>query len=173
MTAPAEHSRAESPTLYRERVWPAVWVFFATALVMPASVLVLLPINFWAGIGTAIVLYAGCVVLLLSGSPTIEVTARGLRAGRATLPADHIGSAAAFEGEAARQARGPELDARAWLLIRGWVKPVVRVDVTDDRDPVPYWLLSTRRPDRLVDALENVRPSTVGPSAVRPRTPGR
>ena len=154
--------------LYRERVWPAAWVFLATALVIPASLLVFLPINFAVGVGTGIVLYAGCVVLLILGTPTLEVTERGFAAGRATLPARHIGAAAGFTKEDATRERGPALDARAWLLIRGWVDGVVRVEVADDRDPVPYWLVSTRRPDELVSALERVRPS-----AARPRTPGR
>ena len=47
--------------LYRERLWPAPWLFLATALVIPASLLVFLPINVTVGIVTAIVLYAGCV----------------------------------------------------------------------------------------------------------------
>jgi hypothetical protein len=143
-------------------------VFLATALVIPASLLVFLPINVFAGIGTGIVLYAGCVVLLVIGSPTLEVTERGFTAGRASLPARHVGSAAGFTREDATRERGPALDARAWLLIRGWVEGVVTVEVADDRDPVPYWLVSTRRPDELVSALERVRPS-----AARPRTPGR
>ena len=164
MTVPSERPAP----LYRERVWPAAWVFLATALVIPASLLVFLPIDFAVGIGTGIVLYAGCVVLLVIGTPTLEVTERGFAAGRANLPARHIGAAAGFTKEEATRERGPALDARAWLLIRGWVDGVVRVEVADDRDPVPYWLVSTRRPAELVSALERVRPSTA-----RPRTPGR
>lgn len=164
MTVPPERPE----TLYRERVWPAPWVFLALALVVPASLLVFLPINVIVGIATGLVLYAGLVVLLVTGSPTLEVTERAFTAGRATLPARHIGPAAGFAKEDATRERGPALDARAWLLIRGWVDPVVRVEVADDRDPVPYWLVSTRRPDELVSALERVRPS-----AARPRTPGR
>ena len=154
--------------IYRERVWPAAWVLLALALVLPASLLVFLPINPFVGIGTGVVLYAGLVVLLVIGSPTLEVTERGFTAGRATLPARHIGRAEGFTREDATRERGTGLDARAWLLIRGWVDGVVRVEVADDRDPVPYWLVSTRKPDELVSALERVRPSTA-----RPRTPGR
>jgi hypothetical protein len=164
MTVPS----ARPAPLYRERVWPAVWVFLATALVIPASLLVFIPINLAVGIGTGIVLYTGCVVLLILGTPTLEVTEGGFAAGRATLPARHIGAAAGFTKEDATRERGPALDARAWLLLRGWADGVVRVEVADDRDPVPYWLVSTRRPAELVSALERVRPS-----AARPRTPGR
>ena len=155
MTVPPERP----VPLYSERVWPAPWVLIALALVLPASMLVFLPINAIVGVATGVVLYAGLVVLLVIGSPTLQVTERGFTAGRATLPARHIGRAEGFSREDATRERGPALDARAWLLIRGWVDPVVRVEVADDRDPVPYWLVSTRKPDELVSALERVRPS--------------
>jgi hypothetical protein len=50
-----------------------------------------------------------------------------------------------------------DLDARAWLCIRGWIDPVVRVQVTDPSDPAPYWVVSTRNPDQLVAALQAAR----------------
>ena len=43
-------------TIYRERLWASAWVFLAAALVIPASLLVFLPINVLAGIIVAIVL---------------------------------------------------------------------------------------------------------------------
>ena len=42
---------------------------------------------------------------------------------------------------------------RAFLVIRGWVDPVVRVTLDDPNDPTPYWLISTRRPEELVRVL--------------------
>ena len=50
---------------YRERLWPAPWVFLATALVIPASLLVFLPISLPTGVGVAIVLYGAIVGILL------------------------------------------------------------------------------------------------------------
>ena len=138
---------------YRERLWPAPWLFFATALVIPASFLVFLPISVPAGIATAIALYLGCLVLLFIASPVIEVTDGELRAGRARLPLDVIATAEGFEGADATLQRGQKLDARAWLLIRGWVSPVAKISLDDANDPTPYWLVSTRRPAELVAAL--------------------
>ncbi len=45
------------------------------------------------------------------------------------------------------------LDARAWLLLRGWIPGVVRVRLDDPDDPTPYWLVSSRHPRRLAAAL--------------------
>jgi hypothetical protein len=143
--------------LYRERLWAAPWLFISTALVIPASLIVFAPINWMAGVITAIVLYAGCVGMLIASSPTIRVTQSTLVAGRAQIPLTLVGEPTGYEADAAILQRGQRLDARAWLLIRGWVKPVVKVPVLDANDPTPYWLLSTRSPDRLVRALNEGR----------------
>lgn len=144
-------------TIYRERLWAAPWLFISTALVIPACLLVFLPINFTAGVIIAIILYTACVIVLLANSPVVEVTEAALIAGRATLPIDFIGDVTAYRGEDATIQRGRELDARAWLMIRGWVSPVVKVDVLDASDPTPYWIVSTRHPDRVVAAISQAR----------------
>jgi hypothetical protein len=144
-------------TRYRERLWPAPWLLIASALVIPASMLVLAPISVPAGIVTAIVLYAGCVALFLLGAPTIEVDDRMLRAGRAQVSLDFVGEPRVHTGEEATLERGQRLDARAWLMIRGSVDPVVVVPITDTADPTPYWLISTRRPRELAAAIQGSR----------------
>jgi len=140
-------------TTYSEKLWPAPWLFIATALVMPASLLVFVPINFTVGIVVAIVFYAGICAALILGTPSISVTESHFVAGRARLPLSAIGEVRAFTGTEAQLQRGQKLDARAWLLIRGWISPVVTIAVTDVEDPTPYWLVSTRRPEQLLAAL--------------------
>lgn len=140
-------------TRYRERLWPAPWLLVASALVIPASLLVLAPISLAAGVVTAILLYGGCVALFVWGAPTLAVEDGMLRAGRATIPLSMLGEPSVFTGEEASLERGPRLDARAWLLIRGSIDPVVTVPLTDPADPTPYWLLSTRHPRELAAAI--------------------
>lgn len=139
--------------LYRERLWPSPWVFLSTALVVPASLLVFLPINFLAGIIVAVVLYAGTVVILVLASPVVLVTPTEVVAGRARLPIRFSGEIETFRGAEATLERGQLLDARAWLVIRGWVAPVLKVPVTDPADPAPYWLISSRRPEEMAKAV--------------------
>jgi hypothetical protein len=144
-------------SFYSERLLPGPWIFIITALVIPASLLVFLPINETVGIVVAAVLYASCVFLLIAGSPRIEVTDRVFIAGRARIPIPNVGEAKGFTGAEATQERGPRLDARAWLVIRGWISPVVKVGVEDAEDPTPYWLVSTRHPRDLVNAIKKAR----------------
>ncbi|GGK90635.1 hypothetical protein JOE58_000663 [Curtobacterium luteum] len=142
-------------TLYRERLWAPPALYLATALVIPASLLVFLPISVLAGVLVAIGMEIGVLVLLWALAPTIEVTDTEFRAGRAHLPREVVGEVEGFEGTAATSQRGPELDARAWTLFRGYVRGVVKVEVRDDADPTPYWLVSVRRPDAVVAALRS------------------
>ena len=147
-------------TFYRERLWASVWVYLTTALVIPASLLVFLPINFTAGVIVAIAIYAGCVGVLIATSPVIEVSSEQLTAGRARLPIAFIGEVTGHRGEEATLQRGQKLDARAWLMIRGWVSPVVRIEVSDTKDPTPYWLVSTRQPAAMVAAIAEAKART-------------
>lgn len=149
---------------YRERLWPSPWLFVSTALVIPASILVFAPIDLTVGILVALVLYAGCVVSLLTLSPTIEVADGELRAGRAHIPLELVGEPRAFAGDQAFAERGTRLDARAFLVIRGWVRDVVRVPIEDPQDPTPYWLLSSRRPNDIVAAIRGSRRRSGRPS---------
>ena len=141
---------------YRERLWPSWWVFLATALVIPASLLVFLPISPFAGIVAAIALYSAIVVVLLATSPVIEVADGMLRVGRARIEQSFLGAATAHEKADAVAERGTRLDARAYLVLRGWISGVVRVEITDPADPTPYWLISTKRPKELAAVLNSV-----------------
>jgi hypothetical protein len=149
-------------TLYRERLWPSPGVFLALLLIIPASLLIFLPINAFVGAAFAVMAYCGVTGLMVATSPIIEVTERHLRAGRGALPLQFVGEAVAYTGAEATAQRGPNLDARAWMVIRGWVSPVVRIEVTDPADPTPYWLVSTRRPDSLVTAVREATRRTPG-----------
>ncbi|CAN5391884.1 DUF3093 domain-containing protein [soil metagenome] len=139
---------------YRERLSPSARVYLYLVLLIPASILVFAPINMLAGIVCAIVLYGGSVGALIVLSPVVSIEDGYFSAGKARIPVSLLGEPEAFTGSAATLARGQKLDARAWLCIRGWIQPVVKVMVHDPEDPVPYWLVSSRNPNELVAALE-------------------
>lgn len=144
---------------FREKLYPSAWIFVATALVIPASLLVFLPISMLAGAIVAIGLYGAIVVLLVVTTPTISVAEGELRAGRAHLPLELVAGAREARGSDAVHERGIGLHADAWLLIRGWIPDVVKVDLADPDDPTPYWILSSRRPGELTEAIVAARDS--------------
>ena len=144
--------------IYRERVTPSWTAYLAGALIVPAVLVVFLPIYPGVGAILALVAFAGFVVLMVNGSPVIEIDATTLRVGSAKVPLRYVGEAVAHpDRESARQAAGPGLDARAWTCLRGWATTSVRVDIDDANDPIPYWLFSSRDPEAVVAALERAR----------------
>jgi hypothetical protein len=76
-----------------------------------------------------------------------------LEAGTARLPLEALGAVTVLDAEAARRLRTTEADVRAFMLLRGYVRTAVRVEVTDPTDPTPYLYLSTRRPEALAGVL--------------------
>lgn len=74
--------------------------------------------------------------------------------GDAHLPLRFVGRVEVIGKADKRKALGPELDPAAFVVHRWWIGPVVRVHLTDPADPTPYWVLSTRQPERLAALLE-------------------
>jgi hypothetical protein len=127
-----------------------------------ATVSVWLAVQHVYGARVSIPLAAG--VLLLSsaglvgyGRVVVAVEPDGFVAGPARLPLWAVGEVAPLGADQAHAARGPDADRRAFLLVRGYIGPMVRVAVDDPADPVPYWLVSTRHPDELAAALAAAR----------------
>lgn len=91
------------------------------------------------------------------GSVRVAVEQGTFRAGRAHVPLHHVGEVTALDGEGVRRQAGVDADARAYLLLRPYLKRGVRVDIADPADPAPYWLVSSRRPEELARAVEAAR----------------
>jgi hypothetical protein len=87
------------------------------------------------------------------GSPRVEVEDGWLRAGRARIPGEYVGGAEPLDADATRRTSGRDADARAYLLLRPYLKRAVKVAISDDRDPTPYWLVSSRNPEHLAAAI--------------------
>jgi hypothetical protein len=106
---------------------------------------------------TALALAGLALAFVSYGSARIEVSAGRLRAGKARIGLEHVGEVTPLDAEAMRRLAGQDADARAYLLLRPYLKRGVRVEITDPADPAPYWLISSRRPDRLAAALMGSR----------------
>lgn len=138
---------------YRERLSPAWWLVLALFLAVPTSLLIFLPLNAVLGATVGIAIWGLLWAILWWSAPVISLDEHTLTAGRARIERSYIASAEAFDGVDATAEKGVNLDARAFLMIRPWVHPVVKITLRDDNDPTPYWLVSSRQPERLVREL--------------------
>jgi hypothetical protein len=150
------------PAAYDERLsvplrwWALATMFWASVLV---AFLVATPV--WVAVATTAALVAlGGGVLVGYGSARLRVRDGVLVAGRARLPVAELGEVEPLHRESMRLLAGRDADVRAFLVLRPYLRRGVRVDVVDPADPTPYWLLSTRHPDRLAEAVSTARASS-------------
>lgn len=142
---------------YRERLWPGPGGWLVAAGLGALVGLVLFPVSTGLAWGVGAAAVAATVGLTAAATPRVEVSLDELRAGAAHVPLSLLGDVTPLSGEALRSALGPELDARAYVCLRGWVHGAVRLDLVDPDDPTPYWIVSTRNPSALCAALTGTR----------------
>ncbi len=145
---------------FHERIIPGPGFYIALLLLVPAVVVVFTTINPAVGwiLGPALYLFFAGITTALS--PQTNFDGHVLTTGKAHIPVSALGDVMYFRGEEAQAARGPELDVRAFLNIRGAL-PVLKVDIADANDPCPYWLISTRRPEELAAKIRSAKPTEV------------
>jgi hypothetical protein len=151
-----------TPVEYDERLSvPLRWWVQGTMLVASLwlAMIVALPATA-AWTITAIAMAGLALGLVAYGAARVTVDGGFLRAGRARIAGLHLGESSALDAEATRRISGAEADARAYLLLRPYVKRAVQVEITDPADPAPYWLISTRHPDDLARALAELTESS-------------
>lgn len=102
-------------------------------------------------------LVAVAAAVTLAGSLRVTVDAAGLKCGPNVLGADYIADAQALSAEETQTRLGPGADVRGFLLTRFFVPRAVEVTLADPADPHPYWLVSSRHPEELAEAIRRIR----------------
>ena len=150
---------AYDAVLYDERLGvPLRWWALATMFLASVLVAFLVATPLWVALGGTALLTAVVVTVFVGyGAAHITVAGGVLRAGRARISVVHLGECRPLDAAATRLLAGRDADTRAFLLLRPYLRRGVRVDIADPGDPAPYWLLASRRPTRLVAALEASR----------------
>ena len=120
----------------------SIWLAFVVAL--PALVA-------WGATGVLVLVFTG--LFLGYGAARLRIEDGHFHAGQAMIPVALLSDPVALDAEDTRRLAGVDANARAYLVLRPYLKRAVKVSVDDPDDPVPYWLVSTRRPEALAAAL--------------------
>jgi len=150
---------------FRERLTPPPlwWLIGAVvAATFPIAVL------FYLGPVWALATAAAAVLLLVAvlvgwAAIRIELDDTVLRVGRAQIELRYLSGALALDADRTRARSGVDADARAYLVLRPYVPTAVEITLDDADDPVPYWLVSTRRPRALAAAITEGSVREAGP----------
>ena len=101
----------------------------------------------------AIVLPAIAGGLWRLGRLRVAVGGGELRVDDARLPVRHVAGVTVLGPAEKRLLLGPAAQQYAFVVQRPWIPGAVQVHLDDPADPTPYWVVSSRRPDKLAAAL--------------------
>jgi hypothetical protein len=138
---------------YQERVLPKWSSFLPLLIVYPTFWLTMAPFSALLGsiFGIAITLVIAAVMVF--SSPKITISMTEIRVGRAHIARKLLGSATMIQKQDQFSAKGAQLDARAYLALQPSVSGLIRLEIKDSKDPTPYWLFSTRKPELVVELI--------------------
>lgn len=142
-----------SSTVYSERLSPSAGWWITLMLLSAMTSLLVLPLTQVGAVVLPLLVAAAVIIWMRSLSARVVVTEESFIAGRARIDRSFISGVTGFDAQESFAQRGHLLDVRAFLLLRPWVKTVVRIEIADPSDPTPYWLVSTRRPESLAAVL--------------------
>jgi hypothetical protein len=144
-----------SPSDYRERLGTPYWwypVGLAVAAILAAEFHVSgLPLTDWIPFLTLLPLSLAIVWGL--GRTRLTITAEELSIRGAHVPLRYISGVVALDARTLRRLIGREGDPQAFVAIRPWIGPGVQLQLDDPEDPTPYWVISSRHPDRVTALL--------------------
>ena len=139
---------------YRERLWlgPVGWLSalgFAVSLGI-AYAAATTALWGWIVAGLCAVTAAAFAV---RSAPVVAVERTYVSAGRARIPVSQLDGARALSAaEVTALRRNPE-GSRGWWCAPGWVRTAVLLTVNDESDPHAFWVVATRRPEKLTQVL--------------------
>ena len=87
------------------------------------------------------------------GRSKLEIRDGELRIHGAHLPLHYVSGAVGLDARTLRLVVGREGDPEAFVQIRPWIGPGVQLWLDDEDDPTPYWIVSSRHPQRVLQVL--------------------
>jgi hypothetical protein len=141
---------------YREVMRMPLWLLAIIYFFMLSIV-----ISLWAALGdlpalaSLTVLTVALIWIYFSTALKIEINDSEIRIGRAHIQLKYIGECIDLSKEAMGLARTRDADPHAYLAIRFWVSKGVLIKVSDSRDSTPYWLVSSKKGSKLIQAIKS------------------
>ena len=140
--------------VFREVIRPPLWV-----LAFIYFMFLSLVIAIWASLDNRSALISwiaatlGIIAIAIRWRTQITVDENELRVGRAHIELKYLNEASALSSEEMRRTRTRDADPAAFLALAFWIPTGIKITLNDDRDSVPYWLISVRKSEELTSTL--------------------
>jgi len=151
---PDTYPRSVAQT-YRERLTVAWWLWLPAlglAALLAAEVYLGAP-GGATWIPYLVLLPVTVVGLWWLGRIRVAVTDDELLVDDARLPLRFVAGATVLDANAKRDLLGPHAEPYAFVIQRPWIGRAVQVRLNDPADPTPYWIISSRHPEELAQAI--------------------
>lgn len=142
---------------FREVIRPPFWLM-AFIYFLACSI----GIAIWAAMTTMIaavvmaLLTAGTILIYFTSSLIIEIDDLELRVGKAHIDRKFCGEVIVLKPAQMSLQRTRKADPAAYLAIRFWTAHGVKIEVNDDRDQTPYWLVTSKCGEKIAQALKDI-----------------
>jgi len=83
----------------------------------------------------------------------ILVDQNELRIDKAHIDLKYLGKVTVLDSDAMRLMRTRDADPAAFLAIKFWASKGIKIEVIDPRDATPYWLITSKRGEKLAALL--------------------
>lgn len=140
--------------VFREVIRPPHWV-----LAFIYFLFLSLVIAIWAALDNRSALISwiaatlGIIAIAIRWRTEITVDEKELRIGGAHIELKYLKAISALSAQEMRLMRTRDADPAAFLALAFWIPAGVRIVLNDDRDSVPYWLISVRKSEELTRTL--------------------
>ena len=95
----------------------------------------------------------GIIAIAIRWRTEITVDDKELRIGGAHIELKYLKEVSALSAQEMRLMRTRDADPAAFLALAFWIPAGVKIVLNDDRDNVPYWLISVRKSEELTRTL--------------------
>ena len=140
--------------VFREVIRPPLWV-----LAFIYFLFLSLVIAIWAALDNRSALISwiaatlGIISIAIRWRTEITVDDKELRIGGAHIELRYLKEVSALSAQEMRLMRTRDADPAAFLALAFWIPAGVKILLNDDRDSVPYWLISVRKSEELTRTL--------------------
>jgi hypothetical protein len=151
----ASSNEAARGVVYRERLRTPFWWYLVALFVasLIAAEFRVAGYHLTVAIPFATLLPLSVVIVWSMGHSTLQISDGEVRVRGAHIPLRNISGVVGLDARTLRRVVGREGDPMAFVSIRPWIGPGVQLWIDDPEDATPYWVLSTRKPERLVPLL--------------------
>jgi hypothetical protein len=140
--------------IFTEVLRPPIWV-----LAFIYFMFLSLVIAIWAAFDTTSTIVAFAIATLAipvvaqSLTSRIQVDKNELRVDKAHIELKYLGKVSVLDSDAMRLLRTRDADPAAFLAIKFWASKGIKIEVIDPRDATPYWLITSKRGEKLAALL--------------------